>query len=72
MKEIPTPLTDAEAYETIDGHEVISASLGRALEKQIALLKDHGELMRRWIGDDEKIITERWDACVSNAKGDSR
>lgn len=66
MNDIQTPRTNAQTYETDLGYEVIPAALGREMEKEIALLKDHGGLMRKWIGDNEKIITKRWDACVSN------
>jgi len=68
-----TPRTDAVAYAEDEDPHVPSMLLdmtihARTLEREITRLRDAGDLMRKWIGNDEKIITERWDAAMANAE----
>jgi hypothetical protein len=46
---------------------VVLADFAFKLERENIRLREAGGLMRAWIGNDEKTITERWDAAFPNA-----
>ena len=46
-------------------------SFARELERENHALREAGGLMRAWIGNNEKAITERWDSVLPNDKDHS-
>jgi hypothetical protein len=59
-----TQATRAEIMELLRGTE----ELRQKLERENHALREAGGLMRAWIGNNEKTITERWDSVLPNVK----
>jgi hypothetical protein len=48
----------------------VLADFARELERENHALREAGGLMRAWIGNDDKTITERWDSVLANNADD--
>jgi len=60
----------AELRNPMDGPFVL-ADFARELERENRALREAGGLMRAWIGNNERAITERWDSALANAKAEA-